>query len=89
MRTAADRHARSERLPGKGPLLTSHIKTGLPQWDALNESHSPWRNLWNPDVVCTESVTQLFEAGEGQGGRACQQLRGTVRLGLDAQSVVL
>jgi len=50
-----------ERLLGKGPLLTSHIKTGLPQWDALNESHSPWRNLWNPDVVCTESVTQLFE----------------------------
>ena len=50
-----------ERFLGKGPLLTSHIKTGLPQWDALNESHAPWRNLWNPDVVCTESVIELFE----------------------------
>ena len=53
-----------ERILRKGSLLTSHMKTGLPQWDALNESHSPWHNLWNPDIVCTESVLELFELAQ-------------------------
>lgn len=50
-----------ERILKKGALLTSHIKVGLPQWDALNESHSAWCNLWQPDIICTESVLDLFE----------------------------
>lgn len=53
-----------EQILGKGALLTSHIKAGLPQWDALNESHSPWHNLWKPDIVCTESVMELFEQAQ-------------------------
>lgn len=50
-----------ERLFGKGPLVTAHMKTALPQWDALNESHTPWNNLWKPEITCTESVLQLIE----------------------------
>lgn len=53
-----------ERILGKTAVLSSHIRAGLPQWDALNESHTPWRNLWKPDIVCTETVMELFQMAQ-------------------------
>lgn len=51
---------RIERLLGRGALLTGHMKIERPEWDALNEAHDPWRNLWKPDERRTESVPELF-----------------------------
>lgn len=51
---------RIERLAGRGALLTGHMKLARPSWDALNERHDPWRNLWQPQQTRTESVPALF-----------------------------
>lgn len=50
----------AERLLGRGALLTGHMKVAAPDWDALNEEHAPWRNLWRPEEVRTESVPELL-----------------------------
>ena len=49
-----------ERMAGRGALLTGHMKIERPAWDALNEQHAPWHNLWAPDEVRTDSVPELF-----------------------------
>ena len=49
-----------ERMAGRGALLTGHMKIERPGWDALNEQHAPWCNLWKPDEQRTESVPELF-----------------------------
>lgn len=51
---------RLERLAGRGALLTSHMKVERPAWDALNEQHNPWHNLWRPEETRTDSVPELF-----------------------------
>lgn len=51
---------RLEQLLGRGPLLSGHMKIGAPLWDALNQSHQPWHNLWRPEEIRTESVPELF-----------------------------
>ena len=51
---------RLERLAGRGALLTGHMKTELPAWDALNLEHEPWGSLWTPGEVRTDSVPELF-----------------------------
>ncbi|MGI6182012.1 MAG: zinc dependent phospholipase C family protein [Agathobaculum sp.] len=51
---------RVERLLGRGALLTGHMKVERPEWDALNEAHDPWHNLWAPEQPRTESVPELF-----------------------------
>jgi len=51
---------RIEKHIGRGALLTGHMKAGYPAWDALNEQHTPWRNLWNPQETRTESVLDLL-----------------------------
>lgn len=52
-----------ERRLGRGPLATGHFKTVAPAWDALNEDHVIWRNLWRPEELRTESVPELFDQG--------------------------
>ena len=49
-----------ERLVGRGALLTGHMKIERPEWDALNEQHAPWHNLWAPEEKRTDSVSDLF-----------------------------
>ena len=49
-----------ERLAGRGALLTGHMKVERPGWDALNEQHIPWCNLWRTEETRTESVPELF-----------------------------
>ena len=49
-----------ERMAGRGALLTGHMKIERPAWDALNEQHAPWHNLWTPDEPRTDSVPELF-----------------------------
>ena len=49
-----------ERLAGRGALLTGHMKVERPAWDALNEQHTPWHNLWTPEETRTDSVPELF-----------------------------
>lgn len=51
---------RLERLAGRGAMLTGHMKIERPAWDALNEQHTPWRNLWTPEETRTDSVPELF-----------------------------
>ena len=51
---------RLERLAGRGAILTGHMKVERPAWDALNEQHTPWHNLWMPDQQRTDSVLELF-----------------------------
>ena len=51
---------RLERLAGRGALLTGHMKVERPGWDALNEQHAPWHNLWRPEEPHTASVPELF-----------------------------
>ncbi len=49
-----------ERVVGKGALITGHMKAETPSWDALNQEHNPWHNLWEPENTRTESVPELF-----------------------------
>lgn len=49
-----------ERLAGRGALLTGHMKVERPAWDALNEQHTPWHNLWRLEETRTDSVPELF-----------------------------
>ena len=49
-----------EQLAGRGALLTGHMKVERPAWDALNEQHAPWHNLWRPEETRTDSVPELF-----------------------------
>ncbi len=49
-----------ERVLKRGALITGHMKTERPSWDALNEEHTPWNNLWSPNDIRTESVPELF-----------------------------
>lgn len=51
---------RIEKCIGRGALLTGHMKTDSPAWDALNEQHTPWQNLWNVQETRTESVLDLL-----------------------------
>ena len=51
---------RLERLAGRGAILTGHMKVERPAWDALNEQHTPWHNLWRPEETRTDSVSDLF-----------------------------
>lgn len=51
---------RVETLLGRGALLTSHMKLLPPDWDCLNEAHTPWHNLWSPEAVRTDSVFDLL-----------------------------
>mgnify|MGYP000012339301 FL=1 len=51
---------RLERLAGRGALLSGHMKIEQPGWDALNEQHAPWHNLWTPAQTRTDSVPELF-----------------------------
>lgn len=51
---------RFERLAGRGAILTGHMKVERPAWDALNEQHAPWHNLWRPEETRTDSVPGLF-----------------------------
>ena len=51
---------RLERLAGRGAILTGHMKVERPAWDALNEEHAPWHNLWTPDQPRTDSLPELF-----------------------------
>ena len=51
---------RLERLLGRGALLTGHMKLERPAWDALNDAHAPWHNLWSPGQPRSESVIDLF-----------------------------
>ncbi|MGO5029210.1 zinc dependent phospholipase C family protein [Candidatus Agathobaculum pullicola] len=51
---------RLERLAGRGAILTGHMKVERPAWDALNEQHAPWHNLWRPEETRTDSVPELF-----------------------------
>lgn len=50
----------AERVLGRGAVLTGHMKVEQPDWDCLNEEHDPWRNLWHPELLRTESVPELF-----------------------------
>ncbi len=49
-----------ERIIGRGALVTGHMKVERPSWDALNDEHIPWHNLWEPDKTRTESIPELF-----------------------------
>jgi len=49
-----------ERAVGRGAFITGHMKGERPSWDALNEEHAPWFNLWQPEETRTESVPELF-----------------------------
>ncbi|WP_164510384.1 zinc dependent phospholipase C family protein [Agathobaculum sp. Marseille-P7918] len=51
---------RLERMAGRGAILTGHMKIERPAWDALNEQHTPWHNLWTPEETRTDSVPELF-----------------------------
>lgn len=51
---------RIERLIGRGALLSSHMKMTPPDWDCLNEEHTPWHNLWLPDQPRTDSVPEIL-----------------------------
>lgn len=51
---------RIENYIGRGALLTGHMKAGHPAWDALNEQHIPWQNIWNLQEIRTESVLNLL-----------------------------
>lgn len=55
---AADR---LEQCIGRGPLATGHFKMDVPAWDAMNEDHAVWCNLWNMEELRTESVLDLFD----------------------------
>ena len=52
---------RAEQTAGRGALLTGHMKTEPPAWDALNLERAPWRSLWEPGTVRTDTVPELFE----------------------------
>lgn len=59
---------RIEQIAGRGAILTAHMKQARPTWDCLNEGHEPWRNLWHPGEVRTDSVAELFDQAQV---RAC------------------
>lgn len=51
---------RLEILSGEG-TISGHFKTKKPDWDCLNLEHKMWVNLWQPEIIKTKSVPQLFD----------------------------
>lgn len=64
-----------EKVLGKHSL-TGHFKMHKPEWDSLNLNHEPWFNPWQPNVVRTESVPELFEKAGKQVSMLSAQYAG-------------
>ncbi len=49
-----------EFIVGKG-MISSHMKIQKPNWDCLNLNHNPWFNSWQPNIIRSESVPEIFD----------------------------
>ncbi len=49
-----------ERVVRHGPIVTGHMKTERPAWDALNDERNPWHNPWTPREIRHQTITELF-----------------------------
>lgn len=61
-----------EKVIGKG-VLTSHFKVNEPDWDCMNLEHKPWFNLWQPNIIRSESVPEIFELAGKQAAKLTTQ----------------
>lgn len=53
--------ARTERIIGKGAVLSARLKVDEPQWDCLNLQRKPWHHLWQPDLKHYENGLEMFD----------------------------